>query len=52
MKYDKVKIKNKLREFLNREPSDNEIGNAETDSNVICELLWDEIKQIKKFLNI
>ena len=48
MKYDKIKIKNKLREKLNREPSDKELGNAETDANLVNELLADEIEDLKK----
>ena len=48
----KEKIKDKLKQKINREPSEIEIENAQKDALLICEVLIDEIKAIKKFLNI
>lgn len=48
MKIEKTKIKDKLEKLLNRKPSSDEIINAQKDFNIVNEILYDEIEDIKK----
>jgi len=45
---DKVKIKNKLKSMLNREPEEREIENAQNDSTILCKILEEEVEDLKK----
>ena len=42
------KIENKLQVRLNRVPKEDEINNAEKDTNVICEILVEELEALEK----
>ena len=44
----KQKIKNRLRKFLNREPSEAEVLNAHTDFNIITQIQDEEIADLHK----
>jgi hypothetical protein len=46
------KIRNKLREYLKREPTEAEVANGFTDQNLIQWIQADEIEEIKRKLNL
>jgi hypothetical protein len=48
----KTKIRNKLRKFLNREPSEDEIINGQTDVNLMTWIQNDDLAEIKSKLNL
>jgi len=43
----KDKLKIKLEKFLNREAKPDELINAEKDTNLLIEILFDEIEDLK-----
>lgn len=47
MKIDKTKIKKKLQTLLSREPSSDEIINGAKDFNIVNEILFDEVEELK-----
>ena len=48
MKIDETKIKSKLEKLLNRKPKKSEIINAQTDFNIVNEILFDEVELLKE----
>jgi hypothetical protein len=48
----KGKIQGKLRKLLNREPTENEVINAQNDQIIINQVLEDDIEELKKEIKL